>query len=90
MTSTPERQRMTVQERLRDICGCNIDTSPCGSEYECRLNQEAADLLDEMAEALRATKPFLQTGNPAFTALEERDVREKVETALSNLKGGEQ
>lgn len=36
---------------LRGVCNCNIDSTPCGAEDECRLMIRAADAL-ECAEAL--------------------------------------
>ena len=33
----------SLVERLRSVCGCNIDSSPCGAEDECRVCFEAAD-----------------------------------------------
>lgn len=37
----------TLQQQLREMCNCNIDTSPCGAELECRACFNAADMLDE-------------------------------------------
>lgn len=36
----------TLSERLRSCCSCNIDSTPCGAEDECRAAFEAADALD--------------------------------------------
>jgi hypothetical protein len=38
--------------RLRCSCNCNIDTSPCGAEEECRLALEAAAEIERLRAAL--------------------------------------
>ena len=41
-----------IVERLRCSCNCNIDTSPCGAEEECRAALEAADEIERLRAAL--------------------------------------
>jgi hypothetical protein len=44
-------------KRLRDGCSCNIDSSPCMAEEECRDAYEAADRI----EALEAENARLRS-----------------------------
>jgi hypothetical protein len=50
--------------RLRCSCNCNIDTSPCGAEEECRLALEAADEIERLRAALEeCSQPLLLADN---------------------------
>jgi len=40
-------------KRLRGSCSCNIDTSPCMAEDDCRINIEAADRIEELEAGLK-------------------------------------
>lgn len=35
-------------ERLRENCNCNLESSPCGAEDECRLAFEAAAEIERL------------------------------------------
>jgi hypothetical protein len=43
---------MDIVERLRKNCGCNIDSTPCGAEDECRNVWEAANRIELLEQAL--------------------------------------
>ena len=44
---------MDIVERLRNNCSCNIDSTPCGAEEQCRNDYEAADEIERLREALQ-------------------------------------
>lgn len=46
--------REELVKRLRALCNCNIDTSPCGAEGDCRVCFAAADMLEVDGKAFRA------------------------------------
>lgn len=48
---TPEEMRSDAA-KLRALCGCNLDSSPCGAEQECRIGRFAAEKLEAAADAL--------------------------------------
>ena len=43
-------------KRLRDGCSCNIDTSPCAAEEECRDAYAAADRIEELSNCVAVLK----------------------------------
>lgn len=52
--SEAERERKEdLVKRLRDGCSCNIDTSPCAAEEECRDAYAAADRIEGLEADLR-------------------------------------
>lgn len=51
---------MDIIERLRNNCSCNIDSTPCGAEEQCRNAYEAADEIERLREALRWAAPYVK------------------------------
>lgn len=39
---------MDIVERLRNDCSCNIDSTPCGAEEQCRNAYEAANEIERL------------------------------------------
>jgi len=72
----------SLVERLRSVCGCNIDTSPCGAEEECRVCFEAADAIaaleqerdEAQADRVKANNEWRLDYNKLAT---EREVAER-------------
>ena len=47
---------MDICERLRSRCHCNLDSSPCGAEDDCRIDEDAAAEIERLKAELRRAK----------------------------------
>jgi hypothetical protein len=50
---------MDIVERLRKNCSCNIDSTPCGAEEECRNAFEAADEIERLRNNAKQDAQYL-------------------------------
>lgn len=68
-------------ERLLGGCSCNIDTSPCMAEDDCRLDMEAARRICALTEQLAAAKRDAKEAEAYAGGLEQRTKWQPIETA---------
>ena len=73
-------------KRLRENCGCNIETSPCGCEDECRAAQQAAARIEELEAKLAKVMKTLDKVQPGKYGLSAIRAR----FTLKELKGTSQ
>ena len=73
-------------KRLRATCNCNIESTPCMAEEECRVAQDAADRIDELeaklAKAVDALEDVEEFGDVGLRYI--------ASTTLEELKGQDQ
>lgn len=68
-------------ERLLGGCSCNIDTSPCMAEDDCRLDMEAARRICALTEQLAAAKRDAKDAEAYAAELESSAKWQPIETA---------